>query len=219
RQALGIVRILRGRGEWSLPIDTLVNKAAAIYGGDLGFTFEVMHLILGRLSNLLIEEGHRTEVVNAVSSLKGKRDYQITSLCAKVEALSQIVDQPDFAEIAVAAKRVLNILRQAEDKLSLDVSMITRPAGAGPTEEAERALAEALPRIKAQVAECWAEGDHIGAFRALARLRPEVDAFFDTVRVMDEDETKRDFRLALLAEFRAVFLDIADISQIAVEQS
>jgi glycyl-tRNA synthetase beta subunit len=36
---------------------------------------------------------------------------------------------------------------------------------------------------------------------------------------MDEDESKRDFRLALLAEFRAVFLDIADISQIAVEQS
>lgn len=214
RQALGVIRILREHGEWTLPLTGLIASAAEGFG-DLGETCndETLEFIKQRVRNLLIEEGNRSEVVDAIFVTA---DDEIRSLCAKVQALSEIVDQPDFREIAHAAKRVLNILRQAEAKL--ERSEFTRPAGATATEDAERGLADALPQIQSKVASCWSKGDHLGAFHALATLRPQVDAFFDQVRVMDVEEAQRDFRLALLAEFRALFADIADISRIAIER-
>ena len=118
--------------------------------------------------------------------------------------------------MAAAAKRVLNILRQAETKFGL--TELKRPEGAAPSQPAEEALIAALPATRERINRCWSEGDHAGAFRCLAALRPQVDAFFDKVRVMDEDSGKRDLRLALLGEFRALFADIADISRIAVEK-
>ena len=57
-----------------------------------------------------------------------------------------------------------------------------------------------------------AAGDYSAAMQLLATLRDDVDAFFDTVLVMDEDERVRARRLALLAEVHALFLETADIS-------
>ncbi|MBN1478343.1 glycine--tRNA ligase subunit beta, partial [Candidatus Sumerlaeota bacterium] len=111
RQALGIVRILRGRGEWSLPLVHLVAAASAGYGDEgEACDIETVDFIKARLRNLLVEEGARAEVVDAIFVTA---DDEVASLVAKAGALTEIVDQPDFAEIAVAAKRVLNILRQA----------------------------------------------------------------------------------------------------------
>jgi len=49
-------------------------------------------------------------------------------------------------------------------------------------------------------------------------LRNPVDAFFDDVMVMTDDEALRDNRLALLAELFALFLDVADISRLTPAQ-
>jgi glycyl-tRNA synthetase beta chain len=216
RQALGLVRILREREEWRVPLGELVRAAGpnppTPFPEGKGEDTEVVEFIKARLRNMLVDEGNRPEVVDAVF-VTG--EDEVRALVAKVEALSTIVDQPDFREIATAAKRVLNILRQAETKLG--TAEFVRPAGAAPTEPAERALADTLPKTRDAIARCEGAGDHVGAFRCLAALRPQVDAFFDKVMVMDSDTAKRDFRLALLAEFRALFVDMADISRIAVE--
>ena len=45
-----------------------------------------------------------------------------------------------------------------------------------------------------------------------------VDSFFDDVMVMTDDEAVRNNRLALLAELRALFLDVADISRLTPAQ-
>lgn len=213
RQALGAVRLLRARPEWALPLTDLIAAAAIGYEGPgQPCDGQVVEFLRLRLRNLLVDEGARPEVADAIFATA---DDEVRSLAAKVEALGQIAGQPDFREIAAAAKRVLNILRQVETKLG--VAAFSRPDGATATEPAEQALADALPIVRRDIAAAWQSGDHLAAFRRLAALRPQVDAFFDTVRVMDDDTAKRDFRLALLAEFRALFAGIADISRIAVE--
>ena len=50
----------------------------------------------------------------------------------------------------------------------------------------------------------------------LADLRAPVDRFFDDVMVMTDDEALRNNRLALLAELRAMFLNVADVSRLSI---
>ncbi len=58
--------------------------------------------------------------------------------------------------------------------------------------------------------------EYTAALTTLAGLRETVDRFFDDVMVMAEDKATRNNRLALLAEVRALFLDVADISRLSI---
>ncbi|HVP43896.1 MAG TPA: DALR anticodon-binding domain-containing protein, partial [Terriglobales bacterium] len=55
------------------------------------------------------------------------------------------------------------------------------------------------------------------ALKVMATLRPHVDAFFDKVMVMVEDEKVRSHRLAMLRDLLASFSTIADFSEIVTE--
>ena len=68
------------------------------------------------------------------------------------------------------------------------------------------------PKSSRLSAGCSDAGEYTGALASLAGLRDGVDAFFDTVKVMDEDEKLRGNRLALLARIGALFMETADIS-------
>ena len=58
--------------------------------------------------------------------------------------------------------------------------------------------------------------EYTAALGELAKLRGVVDRFFDDVLVMVEDKATKRNRLALLAELRALFLDVADVSRLAI---
>ena len=81
-------------------------------------------------------------------------------------------------------------------------------------EAAEKALFEAVTASQQQVAPLFAAGDYQQALDTLATLREPVDAFFDQVMVMADDDAIRRNRLALLASLQALFLEVADISQL-----
>ena len=68
------------------------------------------------------------------------------------------------------------------------------------------------------VAPLYASRDYTATLASLADLREPVDAFFDTVMVMADDEALRNNRLALLAQLQALFLQVADISQLVPEK-
>ena len=106
-----------------------------------------------------------------------------------------------------------NILAQASEKKiaaahALDVAMLK--------DGAELALAEKAADLKPKVAELRAQQDYRAALEAIATLRPQVDAFFDAVMVMDPDEALRANRLALLARTLWDFGGIADFAEIVV---
>ncbi|MGH9468977.1 MAG: DALR anticodon-binding domain-containing protein, partial [Terriglobia bacterium] len=83
------------------------------------------------------------------------------------------------------------------------------------TESEERALYDSSVEMEDRLARYETDGDYAQAFRALAELRPKVDAFFDKVLVMHPDERLRQNRLRLLSQLnRLVFLRLADLSEI-----
>ena len=79
-------------------------------------------------------------------------------------------------------------------------------------EDAERSLADALAEMEPRARRMLEAGEYTGALATLAGLRDHVDRFFDTVKVMDDDEALRGNRLALLARLGALFMETADIS-------
>ena len=124
----------------------------------------------------------------------------------RVQAVSSFMQKPEARALAAANKRVSNLL----NKLPQPLTHTLNPALF--TDAAEIRLAEQLAVKKIDVAPLFAHADYTGVMNHLAQLREPVDAFFEQVLVMAEDENLRLNRLALLAELQSLFMDIADIS-------
>ena len=117
----------------------------------------------------------------------------------------------DEAEsLAAANKRIGNILKKAALEKTGNVNRKLL------TENNEISLFEALTTASDNVRPMVEKRQYTEALAALASLRGPVDKFFDDVMVMADDERVRNNRLALLSELRALFLEIADISRLAI---
>ena len=107
-----------------------------------------------------------------------------------------------------------NILRQAREA---DKAVAAKLDESALTEDAENRLATEIPVIAAQVRELREQGNYGRALVQISRLRQPVDAFFDKVMVMVDDERVRANRLALLQSLLNEFSTIADFSEIVTE--
>ena len=94
--------------------------------------------------------------------------------------------------LAAANKRIRNILRKADGTIPgmIDPALLREPA--------ESELAEAVTAAIDDTGVALAHKDYVAVLGRLARLRPQVDAFFDAVMVNAEDPALRGNRLALL---------------------
>ena len=124
----------------------------------------------------------------------------------RARALVKILGQEDFVALAVAFKRIRNILSGTGPQVGPDRDLLQEPS--------ERALYEAFEILKKNVRTALKDCDYLTALREIAGVRKPVDRFFDDVLVMDEDRSLRRNRLALLQEISALFLSVADISEI-----
>jgi glycyl-tRNA synthetase beta chain len=127
---------------------------------------------------------------------------------ARLRAVERFLKLDAAASLAAANKRIANILRKAD-----------RPTTSGVRPDllrldAERQLHGALEELRPEVEPLLARRDYTEALQRLARLREPVDAFFDSVMVMDEDAELRGNRLGLLAALRQLFLHTADLSRL-----
>ena len=130
----------------------------------------------------------------------------------RVEALGKFLETDDGKNLLAGTKRASNILsiEEKKDKRSFDG---TPDAGLYNLPE-EKALAVAIDQVKGEAAAAVAEEDFAGAMGAMAKLRPAVDAFFDKVKVNDDEPKVRENRLKLLNEIRAATRAVADFSKI-----
>ncbi|PHR16753.1 MAG: glycine--tRNA ligase subunit beta [Sphingopyxis sp.] len=101
-----------------------------------------------------------------------------------------------------------DVLKQVQDD-----EQAAQPLSYTP-ETAEQALIDALDATRPQVTAAIEAEAFETAMTALAALRGPIDQFFEDVTVNDEDESKREARLALLARFRNAVHQVADFSQI-----
>jgi glycyl-tRNA synthetase beta chain len=216
RAALGVIRIALS-GDNELVPRELFDKHIQRFPHHLsdvsaaGDSFkEFFH---ERLQVQLREEGARHDLVDAVLNLGG-REAGILSIVRRVEALSKFLDTEDGKSLLAGYRRAANIVRIEEKK---DGKHYLEPPN--PTlyvQEEEKALAQAIEEARAKASDAVAREDYETAMRAMAKLRPHVDAFFDkvTVNVADgaDKEKLRENRLKLLNEIREATRAVADFS-------
>jgi len=206
RHALAVIRILRSQG-LHLDLIASVTVALELLKGKISrtveeTTLEVLDFFQTRLQHLLLTEGFDHETITAVLAV-GCRD--VVDAADKVRALAAIRQSPEFPALATAFKRVINIAQGAEPG-EVDELLFEHPE--------EKMLYESTELMELEVTRAMESRDYPGVCRALASLRGPVDAFFEKVLVMAEDERVRRNRLALLVRISRTFLEMADFSKI-----
>jgi glycyl-tRNA synthetase beta chain len=151
------------------------------------------------------------DVVNA--TLAADAD-DIVDAVARAQAVAKVRPSPDFESISISFKRMKNILRQAAEGKKRVADSVN---AAALKEEQEKKLAAAVPHVAAAVNRLRAERQYEPALIEISKLRPAIDAFFDKVMVMVDDEALRANRLGLLQTLVREFSSIADFSEIVTE--
>jgi glycyl-tRNA synthetase beta chain len=165
-----------------------------------------------RLEFYLREQlGFAYDIVNAVLAA-GVDD--VVDAVARAQAVAGVRGSADFDSISIAFKRIKNILRQANETGKRVGSEVDPAAFAA---EAEKRLGSEIPEIVQAVNPLRLGRNYSQALSEISRIRPAVDAFFDKVMVMVEDEPLRANRLALLKTLLQEFSTIADFSEIVTD--
>ncbi len=150
---------------------------------------EIFDFVIDRLRGYYSDKGVPATHFNAVAELRPASLYDFDR---RIDAIGTFAQLPEAEALAAANKRIRNILRKAEGDIpgTLDPSLLREPA--------ESELAEAVAAAIDDTGAALAHKDYVSVLGRLARLRPQVDAFFDGVMVNAEDPALRGNRLALL---------------------
>src|SRR6202451_4707383 len=141
------------------------------------------------------ERGYAYDVINAV--LSADADDVVDAL-ARAEAAKQGIYMPEFLAIGPACKSMRNILRQSEEKkINSAESFDYLPDSS----QEEKNLAAHIEASGGRVNAHREKREYGDALLLLSTAREPVDAFFDKVMVMVEDEKVRANRLAALRTF------------------
>jgi glycyl-tRNA synthetase beta chain len=212
RAALGVLRIIVEKG-FDLDLRECLNKACDLHVHELMLKFnetdaeKVFVYMLERFRAWYEEENISAEVFLAVSAKNLSRPLDINQRVQAVHRFSQL---PEAAALASANKRVSNILAKQGADVALPAvqeKLLSEPA--------EQELARQVAAQQQIVRPLFDKRQYREGLEQLAGLRVAVDAFFDTVMVMTDDEAVRNNRLALLSQLRNLFLEVADISLLA----
>ncbi|KYN90465.1 glycine--tRNA ligase subunit beta [Vibrio cidicii] len=205
RASLGVLRIIVEYG-YNLDLVDLVAQAKSLFGDRLtneNVEQDVIEFMLGRFRAWYQDEGFSVDIIQAVLARCPTKPADFDQ---RVKAVSHFRELDAAESLAAANKRVGNILAKFEGELptEIDLSLLQ--------EDAEKALAENVEVLTEALEPAFATGNYQQALSQLAALREPVDAFFDNVMVMADDEALKKNRLTLLNNLRNLFLQIADIS-------
>lgn len=201
RAALGVVRLI---------LDNELRLLLARHHIDES----LLAFFHDRLKVYLRDQGQRHDLIDAVLA-SGQQD-DLLMIVKRVEALDAFLATDDGTNLLAGFRRAANILKAEEKKdgkcynEAIDLHLIKAKG-----EAEEKVLAEVLEVATRHAREHVEKEDFAGAMKALAQLRPAVDAFFDKILVNADDAELRSNRLRLLASFREATRAVADFSAIA----
>ncbi len=210
RASLGVLRIMVEK-KLDLDLRELVTFAAGQFRNLPKATTvadDVLAYMLERFKAWYGEAGIAPEVFQAVSAKNLSCPLDIDN---RVHAVAEFYKLPEAEALASANKRVSNIIAKQDSKIPDQVNDSLLQ------EDAEKKLAGQVAAMRENVAPLFAQRNYTQALATLASLRAPVDNFFDNVMVMTDDEKLRNNRLALLQQLRELFLEVADISHLAVK--
>ncbi|SMF14703.1 glycyl-tRNA synthetase beta chain [Alteromonadaceae bacterium Bs31] len=209
RSSLGALRILVEK-EYSLDLRELIASSASSFQAlsNKNVVEDVLAYMIERFRSWYEEAGIAAEVFMSVSAKGVSTPLDINQ---RVYAVAEFSKMAEAQALAAANKRVSNILAKLDHQpaSSIDESLLI--------EAAEKTLAAQIEEMTAKVQPHFHKANYTEALKILAGLRQAVDTFFDDVMVMCDDEKVRENRLALLQQLRSLFLEVADISLLAVK--
>ena len=212
RSAIGILRILI---EKQLPINLVALVEQAIKGysssdaskiAKMGDTFtQVMAFLNSRYRAMYTEQGVSVDTIQAVQAINPHMPLDFDQRIRAVQTFSEL---PQASMLADSNKRVANILAKSEGAVAdkVNASLLT--------EDAEKTLYETVQQAQLDVTPLLETANYTQVLQTLVSLDAPLTQFFADVMVNSEDAALKANRLALLKKVRALFLTVADISEL-----
>lgn len=212
RSAIGILRILI---EKQLPINLVALVEQAIKGysdtdgskiAKMGDTFtQVMTFLNSRYRAMYTEQGVSVDTIQAVQAINPHMPLDFDQRIRAVQAFSTLSQASMLAD---SNKRVANILAKSEVSVAdnVDDALLSEPA--------EQHLYGSVRQAQTAVMPLLEQADYTQVLQTLASLDEPLTEFFDNVMVNSDDAALKNNRLALLKQVRALFLTVADISEL-----
>ncbi|HZX77623.1 glycine--tRNA ligase subunit beta [Lysobacter sp.] len=208
RNALGLARTLL-EGNHDLLLHELIERAVELQPAkstDVG-SFDVTQFVYDRLRGYYADRGVASVQFDAVENVAHD---SLPDFDHRLNAIAKFATLPEAQALAAANKRIRNILKKVEGEVpsQVDPALFAEPA--------ERELADAVNAAIADTDPLLASRDYVAVLGRLARLRPQVDAFFDGVMVNVDDAAVRNNRLALLKRLSDRLGSVAAIEHLSI---
>ena len=207
RQALGIINILL---DANYHISLYKVIAGSLYLLNIApeqtgkLVPQIAEFMKQRLRNMLIDQGIRYDVVDAV--LAEERNDDFADLYARAVALNNFVASEAAPALIQAATRVANLCKKIEEETAINPQLFEV--------EAETALHTAAMEANKEVLAASVKYDYAAVLAEATKLVDPINKFFDDVMVMAEDEKIKNNRLALLSAVKDVTHAVGDLNAI-----
>ena len=205
RQALGVINILID-ANYHISLAKII--AGTLYLLDIKpeetgkLVPQIMEFFKQRLRNLLMEQGIRYDVIDAVFA--DKRNDDMVDLAVRCKALAAYVEAGNAEPLVQVSVRVSNLCKKIEKEVAI--------SGALFKDESENKLHEVVSAVSKEIIPEIVLYDYAAVLKAGEKVIEPVNAFFDNVMVMDEDENVKNNRLAMLEEVRGIVNAVGDLS-------
>lgn len=211
RAAQGVVRIAL-EGGLPLDLEEAAARAAVLYGdrltrGSEQILDDLRPFLHDRVRYVLGLAGYAYDEIEAALAVGGSN---LPDLRARVDALHRVREEPGFLTVVLAAKRIVNILKDAPEE-TLDEQFLAEPA--------EKDLYAAFQGLRSEAEEAAAAGEYERCLRRIADLAPVLDRFFVDVLVMDPDPRIRSNRIALLQAIHRTVSRTARLTEVVVDKA
>ena len=205
RQSLGVINILLD-ANYHISLAKII--AGTLYLLDIKpeetgkLVPQIMEFFKQRLRNLLMEQGIRYDVIDAVFA--DKRNDDMVDLAVRCKALADYVEAGNAEPLVQVSVRVSNLCKKIEKEVAI--------SGALFKDESENKLHEVVAAVSKEIIPEIVLYDYAAVLKAGEKVIEPVNAFFDNVMVMDEDENVKNNRLAMLEEVRGIVNAVGDLS-------
>lgn len=209
RQALGIINILIS-SNYHMPLIKILAGALYLLNikpEDTGKLIpQILEFFKLRLKNMMIEQGIRYDVVDAVFA--DERNDDLVDIYARCKALNAYVVLPEAEAVIQASIRVCNLCKKIETEVAISSALFADPA--------EQELHDVLIRLNKELIPDIVTYNYAGALKLAEQVVEPVNKFFDSVMVMDENVDIKNNRLALLEQAKEVTNAVGDLSCIVL---
>jgi glycyl-tRNA synthetase beta chain len=206
RAANGIIRIIENM-QFDLNIYELIDRAYKLLDGKNSNKDKVYEFIQQRIDWHLQKQGFSYDIIDSVMHIDHSN---VKDLIKRAQALQNYKDKDEFITLVLGFKRVSNIIADCQKIPQIDPNLFS--------EKTEMELHRKTVELSKTVNKLLETKNYAAVLQNLVDFRVYIDQFFDDVLVNCEDEKVSLNRYGLLYEIRKLFLSVADLNKLVVEE-